>query len=370
MSIQNKIEAWQKSGLISAKQASALLAYENKNSKPYLLYLLIALGVFFVGAGIISVIAANWDAILPFYKLLADFVLLIVAALFTWYAANNNKTMLFEGGLLLFAFLVLASIGLIAQIYQLQSYDLSAFLLWSFLVFPLLFFTQKAFLPWLVMPVMWFSAFDVVLTSDVCENAENLWPFSPYLIWILMWFVIFQILQSIPKLKSKSLLSVLSVMLAIFAAWLFSSVDLGYAFSWQEFSVLDYKNSTVIGLALFALLLVGAAFYVDCKTSNNKFIPLIMTLLLIGTLWKVYFFVTFAALLISGYYAYRYQKNKCLNLIIFLAAIRILSLFTDIFGSLLTSGLGLIGLGILIVALAVVSLKFGSALNGRMKNAH
>ena len=44
--------------------------------------------------------------------------------------------------------------------------------------------------------------------------------------------------------------------------------------------------------------------------------------------------------------------------------------FTDIFGSLLTSGLGLIGLGILIVALAVVSLKFGSALNGRMKNAH
>ena len=148
------------------------------------------------------------------------------------------------------------------------------------------------------MPVMWFSAFDVVLTTDVCENAENLWPFSPYLIWILMWFVIFQVLQSIPKLKSKSLLSVLSVMLAIFAAWLFSSVDLGYAFSWL--SVLDYKNSTVIGLALFALLFVGAAFYVDYKTSNNKFIPLIMTLLLIGTLWKVYFFVTFAALLLSG----------------------------------------------------------------------
>lgn len=368
MNIQNKIISWQKAGLISSKQAQALSTYESKATKPYLLYIFIALGVFFIGAGIISVVAANWDAISPIYKLSADFLLLLVTTLTVLFAAYRNKNLLFEGTLFFFALLVLASIGLIAQIYQLQSQDSSAFLLWAFLMFPLLFFTKKPFLPWLVIPIMWISAFDSLFSIPLLQTADNLWSNSPYLIWLLAWVLVYQLLLLIANDKFKSLKSVLIIVITICAASMFSDADIGSSMSGRGFYDIDYQNGGVIILMAISLLQVLLSFYLDYKGPNNKFIPLIMLLLFIGTLFNIYFFITFAALSVSGYYAYRHQKNKCLGLVIFLAVWRILALFSDVFESLLSSGFGLIVFGLLVIIVVLSSVKLGAVLNGRTKN--
>lgn len=368
MNIQNKIVAWQKAGLISSKQAQALSIYESNAPKPYLLYIFIALGVFFIGAGIVSVVAANWDAISPICKLSADFSLLLVTAVTVLFAADRNKNLLFEGALFFFALLVLASIGLIAQIYQLQSNDLSAFLLWSFLVFPLLFFTKKPFLSCLVIPIMWLSAFDSLFYLPFVQKVNELWDESPYLIWLLAWVLVYQFLSLGGSDKFKNIKSVLIIVITICAASMFADADAGSSLTWRGFSAIDYHNGEVMALLAIPLLQVLLSFYLDYKGPNNKFIPLIMLLLFISTLFNIYFFITFAALSVSGYYAYRYQKNKYLSLVIFLAVWRILALFSDIFESLLSSGLGLITFGLLVVIVALSSVKLGAVLNGRTKN--
>ncbi|MCB1168444.1 MAG: DUF2157 domain-containing protein, partial [Leptospiraceae bacterium] len=64
MKIAEKLQIWVEEGLIQSGQAESILAFENKkHTRPYAMYSFIILGVTVISIGIISLIAANWEAI-------------------------------------------------------------------------------------------------------------------------------------------------------------------------------------------------------------------------------------------------------------------------------------------------------------------
>ena len=151
MNIEKRLNIWQSAGLISEEQAIKITQYENQNMKPYLMYALVLLSVLFIGIGTISLIAANWDAIPTFVKLLVDFALLSSCAYGVYRTQDRRKPVYFEGILFLYGLFSLATIGLIAQIYQLQADGPIAFLLWSSMMLPLSFFSKKIIFPFITL---------------------------------------------------------------------------------------------------------------------------------------------------------------------------------------------------------------------------
>lgn len=355
MNINKKITAWQNAGLISRQQGQLITAFEANQAKPYALYGLLTLAAFCIGLGIISIIAANWAGIAPQIKIGIDFVLLVVSAFGIWHAyARENKNW-FEIGIFLYSLLILASIGLIAQIYQLQPNGTSAFLLWSGLVLPLLFFTRRALLPVIWVPVAWYSFLRYLFDNKIAEQTlkmitEN-WVYALPLLWLFLWCLVWLILSVYFKTYAQGLQKALKFWLIVFMSLMIFILDKNYKdlllyFSPSASSILSAPVYVASVLSVFAL--AGIATYI-CLTNKRYFLPYVMGLMLIGGLVNLSYIISLAALVGAGVYAFRVQNRKLLNFVLILTGFRIFAIYLDVFGSLLTTGAGLIGSGIVLL---------------------
>jgi hypothetical protein len=63
MSLGGKLERWQREGVIDAETAARIAAFEARQRRPIALYAMAVLGAGTVALGIVSIVAANWDAI-------------------------------------------------------------------------------------------------------------------------------------------------------------------------------------------------------------------------------------------------------------------------------------------------------------------
>jgi uncharacterized membrane protein len=63
MTLEKKLARWQAAGLIDEATRTRITAFEHSEQHPVLLYTLGGLGALTLGTGIVSVVAANWDAI-------------------------------------------------------------------------------------------------------------------------------------------------------------------------------------------------------------------------------------------------------------------------------------------------------------------
>ena len=189
MKLASKLSDWQKNQLITADQRLKILEYENNVRRPMLLYSLLFLSAFCLGIGFISVIAANWEAIPAVVKQLVDILLLILTAWGISTARNQNKNLLSEGLIILYALLIMASIGLTGQIYHLPAKGLSAVLFWSVLSFPLLFLCVKPFFPGIWIGGFFGALYDYLyghvwfyqLVNKLFADNHN------YGMWLLLW---------------------------------------------------------------------------------------------------------------------------------------------------------------------------------------
>lgn len=161
MKLAKKLSEWEQIKLIDEKQKSAILAYESRQGKNRLPFILSALAVFCIGLGILSLIASNWQEIPDSLKLSADILLLGLTAVGAYRFYNRGKWY-FEALVIGYATLILASIGLIGQVFQLQPVGLRAYLLWSVLVLPMALFSKKAVLPLVWIPVFVISGLDTL----------------------------------------------------------------------------------------------------------------------------------------------------------------------------------------------------------------
>jgi uncharacterized membrane protein len=145
------IEKIHEAGLISAGQRDQIIAHFGlKEEGGKFLVIVSFIGAVLVAAGIILLIAANWDDIPHGVKLASGLALLLGAHGGGWWLRERRKDYPKTGEALHFAgsLLFLGNIALVGQIYHLSSRPANAFLLW---------WVGIAALPWLLRSAAQFT---------------------------------------------------------------------------------------------------------------------------------------------------------------------------------------------------------------------
>lgn len=344
MNLDKKIKQWKNAGLLSEKQAYDIATYEKQTSKPYALYSLMALAAFFIGLGIVSVTAANWDLIPAVIKLGVSFGLLSVCGIGVWLSYLRHFAKTFEALLILFAFLIMVQIGLIGQIYQLQANGAAPFLFWSVLVLPLTFFCKKPYLPLIWLPVFYISLYfcidDAVYFSTFFEMV---WA----IFWFFLWNVIYQVMKIYYPDKMTGLQKATKFWLIADVASLLIFMDFG-RFNLFETSLA--LTPYVSGWLILILLLWGISLLLAQK-QQDYIQPIIMSLIFIGSWFSLGFVLSLLGLSIAAIYAYQKNMPRIFNFVILLMAMRIFILYAESFYSLLSGGFGMIFAGVLLLLL-------------------
>lgn len=170
--LQNNLKEWISLGLISSEQANRIREHQSKKSEnsSWVLMSVLILGVVIVGIGLISEIASNWETIPPVVKLAADFLSLIVTAVWAFWAWTSKKTIQYEMLLLFFLILCLASVGLISQIYHTGGDFHQALLLWSLITVVAAFSARNMFVPFLWMGAFLTGIVGTIFCSDLLQS--------------------------------------------------------------------------------------------------------------------------------------------------------------------------------------------------------
>ena len=116
MALDRKLSEWQAAGLIDDATARAIVAHETAEARPVARWAAVAIGLLALALGLTLVVAANWDAIPKAVKLGIHGAALAATAATVWLAHDR---WLREGALFLFAALILAGLALQGQVYQL-----------------------------------------------------------------------------------------------------------------------------------------------------------------------------------------------------------------------------------------------------------
>lgn len=151
MAIEKKLSAWVDAGLISQEQAAAITAFEGQGGRNWVLMGFGAVGVVAVATGVVSLVAANWGALSGAVKLVGYF--LLQAALGVAFLRVRERDGLVREALLaVFGLGFLSGIGLVAQVYHLDSEGWPGLLFWCALALPATLLARSRLLPhlWLV----------------------------------------------------------------------------------------------------------------------------------------------------------------------------------------------------------------------------
>jgi uncharacterized membrane protein len=146
MSIESKLVRWRDAGLIDEALRVKLAAFEEAQRRPIGLYTLGVLGGGTIALGLVSIVAANWDAIPAALKLACDLLLGALLATATYTSAQRAKPLLTETLVTVFYGFTLASLALVGQIYQLDTPTYQALLVWSLATLPLVLLGSSRYL--------------------------------------------------------------------------------------------------------------------------------------------------------------------------------------------------------------------------------
>lgn len=137
--IERKLTAWQSAGLIDADTATSIRTYEESHSRPLALWAVVGIGALAIGLGLVSVVAANWEAIPGTVRLSVHFVLLAALAAALWWRGDallSQRPWAHEALLFVFVVLGLTFFGHLGQVYQTSSPLWQPLSLWLVLFAP------------------------------------------------------------------------------------------------------------------------------------------------------------------------------------------------------------------------------------------
>ena len=137
---ERKLKAWSNAGLIDEATVARIRDWEAKNARPLGLWALIGLGALAIGLGLVSVVAANWDAIPGLARLSIHFLLIAAMAGFMiWRSIREATVNAYFHDAMLFTFgaLGLTFFGHIGQVYQTNSPLWQPLVLWLMIFTPL-----------------------------------------------------------------------------------------------------------------------------------------------------------------------------------------------------------------------------------------
>ncbi|MEY4722461.1 MAG: hypothetical protein RIQ46_2186 [Pseudomonadota bacterium] len=136
-----KLRAWQDAGLIDAATAWRIRDWEQANARPLLLWAVIGIGALAIGLGLVSVVAANWDAIPGQLRLAIHFAVMVGLSGWLWWrdpGLSRDHPWMHEAGVFVLGALGLTFMGHLGQVYQTSSPLWQPVGLWLLLFAPLL----------------------------------------------------------------------------------------------------------------------------------------------------------------------------------------------------------------------------------------
>ena len=130
-----RLKAWEAAGLVDAATAARIRDWESSHASPVAMRAVIGIAVLAIGLGLVSLVAANWDAVEGIARLGIHFALMIGLAVWLWRKAGVGG-MAAEGGLFVLGMLGLTFFGHIGQVYQTDSPLWQPLALWLLLFAP------------------------------------------------------------------------------------------------------------------------------------------------------------------------------------------------------------------------------------------
>lgn len=337
-SVARKTQKWVENGLITDEQARRIAAFEqSRKSFLSLFSIIMFLGFFSIALGVAAIVAANWADIPDAAKLVSMFALLTACAAGSARVRKSHPAA-FAGGMSFYAVLLFAAIGLVGQIYHLESDTYAAFLFWSVLAFPPVLLMNKAFAGYVWDFVSILSLSASPWGEEFLRRAAR-WFETPMQVSFLF-FALFFVLLKIKRARAfVAPLRVFAFTVCVCCLmWDGLNRKAGFPFAplaaVAAFALFAAKN----GPAGRRLLWGGAGLYA-------------VSFLLPVREWTAYS-AQLAVLLFFIFTAYGFGGERTARLLGVLTALRILTVWISLFGSLMDTGAGLIVSGAFILALA------------------
>lgn len=349
MALERQLKRWTLAGLLDAGQAERIRAFEEERSRPTLLYALTGLGGLALAIGVVSIVAANWDIIPGRVKLALDLACVAGLAYVVWRGIRQGHTWLRETGILLMYGLVLASVALIGQVYQLGGNAAAALGAWSLMTFLLMAQGRSASLG-----LLWLAGLEVTFIAGLVELVDGYAELDHLALLASYWLPLLCLAIGrtawLTRLRphyaavfgaagwAQLLLVSSGATLGFYesrglradVSWLAAVVSLaGTAWLWAT------SERTPAGLASRWLLLVAfAVAHVPLVVPHGAW-PVAAALTFIGLWWMV------------AIAAYRAGRGAVLHIATALIGVRLLITYFEVFGSLLDTGIGLVTGGLL-----------------------
>lgn len=373
MIAEHYLKRWRDAGLIDDSAVARISAWEAQHRRPIWLWALSGMGALAIGLGVVAVVAANWEGIPAGAKLAVDLLLTGLCAVFVFVAWQRDQAWPREIGALLLFGLVIGGIALIGQVYQLQSDPWQALVTWLALSTPflaLVAFTRLVGALWLAAAVLtWFSAYEplerLIMPQVSGSAADHLFHLLLYLPACLI-IVVAVVRRRWPPAEDQG-----ELLLKLALAGLAGAVSTTVA-------VIDSRLIGAVGpveieiwLGAVATLLAAAALWLGSGALQRR--PALALLgasfvvwaasLLLARAWNAEGNATFEAVFgllfivywsAIGWLAARGGQRVLFGLAFTVIGLRLLILYFEAIGGLTATGLGLIGGGVLCLALTWV----------------
>lgn len=363
LKLEKALKEWVSLDLLSQTQANQIQQHEAAKSGSWILSGLLTLGVIAISIGVISLIAANWQEISDVVKLAIDFSLLIGLSIGILCAWNVKRELLFEILLFAFLFFCLASIGLIAQIYQTGGELYQALMLWTIITIGTLFVSKR-----LPTPLVWTAGFLIAVGCTVA-NSPLFWPvfqdkdhavlvLIPLFSWCLMLLFQKKAATQSNVVRALGIWTIVSGLIGIISIELRSK----YLFPIIVSDFVPYLPSYV--LAVFAV--IGTWLTTPYHYIQKLLLSLVVLIFVIlftlplteaGNAISALFILSLMAIFFASL-----QRRGLFQLFLILIGIRLLVLYFQALGGLALTGVGLVIAGGLMIAMAILWNKYRTVL--------
>ncbi len=352
MSLEPRLERWVAAGLITGDQAVRIRAFEHEDQerRPMLLYAVAGLGALAIAVGLLSIVAANWDEIPGRVKIGLDLGLVAAVGLGVWHWERRGPGWARETAIVVLYGLVLASIALVGQVYQLGGKTHEALLAWSVLTALLMSRARSG-----LAAVVWLLGLQATALAWIvwlaeARNSEELALAAVY--WAPLLCVALG--HWAPLERARPALS--AALASIGWGELVLCATIGtFAFyddTGRERFDEGYPAmlASVVATILVALALLSSlpdrVLLVLCLVLSH--VPLLTSP---GDLELVAALCFVALWLVVAWSAHHARDPRLLNVATAMIGMRILAIYFEVFGTLLDTGVGLVSGGLLTLGL-------------------